>query len=56
MLKQIKIKTGLKGKDLAVFLDVVESTLYNWEKNDNWPSWAISKCGFTIEPKEEKEA
>lgn len=48
MLKKAKEKTGLKGNGLAKLLGVTPATLYNWEKNDNWPSWSLKKCGFTI--------
>lgn len=50
MIKQAKTNTGLKSKELADFLGVVESTLYNWEKRDNWPSWALKKVGILKSP------
>tara|TARA_Y100000310_G_scaffold309747_1_gene354198 strand:- start:628 stop:831 length:204 start_codon:yes stop_codon:yes gene_type:complete len=46
VIKQAKTNTGLKSKELADFLGVAESTLYNWEKRDNWPSWALKKVGI----------
>ena len=32
MLKEIKYKKSLTGKELALFLGVAEATIYNWEK------------------------
>jgi DNA-binding XRE family transcriptional regulator len=46
MLKVIKKKTGLKGYQLAQFLEVSEPTIYAWEKKNTYPLWALEKCGF----------
>jgi len=48
LIKQIKEKTGLKGYQLALFLEVSEPTIYAWEKKNSWPLWALEKCGVTI--------
>jgi|21_taG_2_1085346.scaffolds.fasta_scaffold40448_4 DNA-binding XRE family transcriptional regulator len=45
MLKKIKYEMNKTGLELAYFLKVSEATIYNWEKKDNWPLWALKKCG-----------
>ncbi len=49
MLKKAKEKTGLKVYELADFLKVSKPTLHNWEKNENWPLWALRKCNLIEE-------
>lgn len=46
MLKYLIEKTGLKGYQLAQFLEVSEPTIYAWEKKNSWPLWALEKCGI----------
>ena len=48
LIKQIKEKTGLKGYQLAQFLEVSEPTIYAWEKKNTWPLWALEKCKVKI--------
>lgn len=46
LLEQAKKNTGLTVAGLADFLGVSKKTPYNWEREDNWPSWALRKCGL----------
>ncbi len=45
MLRKIKYKKNMTLEQLSKFLDVSTPTLYNWEKGDSWPLWALKKCG-----------
>jgi DNA-binding XRE family transcriptional regulator len=49
MLNAIKYKKKMTIKELANFLSVSNVTIHNWENNDNWPSWALKKCGVEFE-------
>ncbi len=48
MLKEIKYKKSLTGKELALFLGVAEATIYNWEKKRSWPLNILEKCGVGV--------
>jgi len=45
MLRRIKFKLNKTGIEVAEFLDVSEPTVYNWDKKNSWPLWALEKCG-----------
>jgi len=48
MLRKIKYETEMTAQQLAEFLNVAESTIYNWEKKNLWPLWALEKCGYKV--------
>lgn len=54
MLKQIKKYHRFTLDDLSNFLEgnghnaPTHKTLRNWDKNDNWPSWALRKLGLIV--------
>ena len=49
ILKHVQYKLDKNTKEIADFLGVYVITVYNWEKKDQWPSWALKKCGISLQ-------
>ena len=49
ILKHAQYKLDKKTYEIAEMLGVSTITVYNWEKKDQWPSWAIRKCGISLQ-------
>ena len=53
MLNKIKFKMNYSAIQVANHLKVSPPTLYNWEKNNSWPLWALEACGIMNDDNEQ---
>lgn len=54
MLRKIKFELNKTVSQIAELLNVTPPTLYNWDKNNSWPLWALEKCGVMDDKNEQK--